>query len=235
MDDKSLPERIPAADKTLQHRLSEYRLRGAGLFGRPLAESVLERGLVELEERAQLQFDLGRNLRKEVVGLGFRVKPAMQAVKATTFSHVHDPEFPEDWDLGAFSWVQLTNTLNVSSAGGNAGNEFMVSGDEVRFVLRRVEAYLVGQMDLSRPENKGYIDGDLYKGKAPVVEFVLWHSHYNNVEPSGRDAQIFPKWLANVGVVYHAPTQTSTRYNGGGIISPLEVSNSAPSTTGDNA
>jgi len=69
----------------------------------------------------------------------------------------------------------------------------------------------------------------------PRVEFVLWHSHYNHVEPSGRDVQIFPKWLANVGVVYHAPTQTSTRYSGAGIIPPVGVSNSGASTTGDNA
>lgn len=196
-----------------------------GLFGRPLAESVLERGIVALEEHAQLQFDLGRNLRKEVVGLGFRVQREYELKPEAEMSLQDQAAL-----LYSFNWVQLTNTLNTTSSGGNAGNEFMVSGDEVRFVLRRVEDYLVSQMDLSRPENVEYA----FK-KAPIVEFVLWHSHYNHVEPSGRDVQIFPNWLAKVGVVYHAPTQTSTRYNAAGIISALGVSNPPRSTTGDNA
>ena len=59
---------------------------------------------------------------------------------------------------------------------------------------------------------------------------LLWHSHYNTVEPSKADVDEFPEWLVDVGVVWHVPTQTTTLYNSGGIFQVTDSSTSTLST-----
>lgn len=141
------------------------------LFGKPLAESVLVDGLAELEKRADLQFDLPREMRREIVGLGFS--------KAGEYELI--------------SWVELENVLPKA----DQHNEFKVDGNELRFVLQRAGKTLgLGERD--------------------KVQFVLWHSHYVNEGPSKVDLQHFPAWLVSEAMVYHAPTQTSTRYTAAG-------------------
>ena len=49
----------------------------------------------------------------------------------------------------------------------------------------------------------------------------LWHSHYITVEPSTADIEHFPDWV-DAGMVFHAPSGTTTLYNAAGIL-PTEV------------
>lgn len=56
---------------------------------------------------------------------------------------------------------------------------------------------------------------------ATVCNVVLWHSHYKAVEPSAADLSNLPEWV-DLGMVFHAPSQTTTLYNKGGIIIPNE-------------
>lgn len=59
---------------------------------------------------------------------------------------------------------------------------------------------------------------------------VLWHSHYIAVEPSEADLSNLPEWV-DVGIVFHAPTETSTLYNKGGVINSNEAILDAPRDT----
>lgn len=52
-----------------------------------------------------------------------------------------------------------------------------------------------------------------------VSHGLLWHSHYASVKPSKLDIKHFPGWYAKVGIVYHAPTQTSRAYDASGLLS----------------
>ncbi|QGH73954.1 hypothetical protein SEA_HIDDENLEAF_3 [Microbacterium phage Hiddenleaf] len=93
-------------------------------------------------------------------------------------------------DDGADSivWYRLTNVGGVG--------EFLVEEDEVKAVLSAFQ---------SSPEN------------ALLMSIVLWHSHYITVEPSAADVEHFPEWV-NTGMVFHAPSGTTTLYNSAGII-----------------
>ncbi len=51
----------------------------------------------------------------------------------------------------------------------------------------------------------------------PASHRYLWHSHYIAVEPSAADVSNFPDWV-DMGVVFHAPSGTTTLYNAAGII-----------------
>jgi proteasome lid subunit RPN8/RPN11 len=46
---------------------------------------------------------------------------------------------------------------------------------------------------------------------------VLWHSHPHSAEPSAYDIEHFPAWLATVGMVYHAATDSTVLYDGSGV------------------
>lgn len=147
------------------------------LFGKPLADSILL-GLSELEQSADLQFDLPREYRREIVGLGFGKAEGRER---------------EVGRMDTLSWVELENVLPKA----DQHNEFRVDGNELRFVLQRAGKTLgLGERD--------------------KVQFVLWHSHYVNRGPSKVDLQHFPAWLVSEAIVYHAPTQTSTRYTAAG-------------------
>lgn len=93
-------------------------------------------------------------------------------------------------DDGADSivWYPLTNVAGVG--------EFRVEEDEVKGVLMAFS---------DSPEN------------ALLMSIVLWHSHYITVEPSAADVEHFPEWV-NTGMVFHAPSGTTTLYNAAGII-----------------
>lgn len=93
-------------------------------------------------------------------------------------------------DDGADSiiWYPLTNTAGVG--------EFLVESDQVKAVLSAFR---------DSPEN------------ALLMSIVLWHSHYITVEPSEADVENFPEWV-NTGMVFHAPSGTTTLYDAAGII-----------------
>lgn len=101
-------------------------------------------------------------------------------------------------------WFQLCNSASTG--------EFLVEGDELLRVL-----------------NAARERDDV---KASTYGRVLWHSHYIAVEPSDVDIRDFPGWLADYGMVYHAPTGTTTVYNGDGVISPIEAPTTDSLTTG---
>lgn len=107
-------------------------------------------------------------------------------------------------------WYELENVAGVG--------EFLVEDEDVRRVLRAAEA----NPDIGR-------DGGVLTG-APVP-IVLWHSHYINVEPSAADVENFPEWV-DAGMVYHAPSGTTTLYNHSGVISSTNADAQASLTTG---
>lgn len=57
----------------------------------------------------------------------------------------------------------------------------------------------------------------------------LWHSHYIAVEPSAADVSNFPDWV-DAGMVFHAPSGTTTLYNAAGIIGQEPILISARDT-----
>ena len=85
-------------------------------------------------------------------------------------------------------WYPLTNAAGVG--------EFLVEDDEVRAVLEEFATTALYPM---------------------FDQIVLWHSHYITVEPSDADIAHFPEWLST-GMVFHAPSGTTTLYNAAGII-----------------
>jgi hypothetical protein len=171
------------------------------LFGKPLAESLVT--LDELESKADAQYLLPHNMRREIVGLGFSQLYTARGMAARRATEIPEPEGP---GLG-MCWVELENV----SPKADQHNEFCIDGSEVRFVLQRA-ARVLGIDDRTK------------------VEFTLWHSHYVGEGPSKRDVQAYPAWLAKSGIVYHAPTQASTRYNAGGIF-PVSTAPAASLTT----
>jgi hypothetical protein len=102
-----------------------------------------------------------------------------------------------------FAGLQTIESKTVVFAVENVGppGKFEVVGAE----WNRCAEYLVGRY--------GHSIGDRLLSK------TLWHSHSGSIEPSRTDIAEFPEWLADVGIVYHAPTGTSTAYGVSGIIS----------------
>lgn len=87
-------------------------------------------------------------------------------------------------------WVELENSAD------EPWKAFDVSDEE----MRRAVQYIVATYG---PQARAH---------------VLWHSHYVHNEPSGTDISSFPEWLVGVGVVYHAPTETSHAYDQSGSL-----------------
>ncbi|QDF18055.1 hypothetical protein SEA_NARUTORUN_3 [Microbacterium phage NarutoRun] len=106
-------------------------------------------------------------------------------------------------DDGADSivWYRLTNSAD-------GAGEFLVESDEVKAVLSAFQ---------NSPEN------------ALLMSIVLWHSHYITVEPSEADVEHFPEWV-NTGMVFHAPSGTTTLYNAAGIILNSDIQDAARDT-----
>jgi hypothetical protein len=173
------------------------------LFGKPLAESLVT--LDELEARAEAQYSLSHNMRREIVGLGFSQLYTARDMAARRATELPEPEGP---GLG-MCWVELENV----SPKADQHNEFRIDGSELRFVLQRA-ARVLGIDDRTK------------------VEFTLWHSHYVGEGPSKRDVQAYPAWLAKSGIIYHAPTQASTRYNAAGVFPVGDATAGLPTTTG---
>lgn len=109
-------------------------------------------------------------------------------------------------------WWELPNTADPSVASSEGRGEFYVADWDLYAVLKAMASER-GYLKLGEVESTA-IDRML---RAETL--VLWHSHVNTVEPSAEDIAEFPAWLADAGMVYHAPTQTTTLYNGAGIIS----------------
>ena len=95
--------------------------------------------------------------------------------------------------LGFEDFIDETVTwfplTNVAGPG-----EFYVEPEEVVAVLRAAESSL-----------------------DPASARYLWHSHYITVEPSAADVEHFPDWV-DAGMVFHAPSGSTTLYNAAGII-----------------
>lgn len=104
-------------------------------------------------------------------------------------------------------WYELPNVAGVG--------EFLVDGEDIGRVLAQAVE-------------------DLGSENAEQCIRILWHSHYVTQEPSEADILEFPEWLASVGLVYHAPTDSTVAYSNAGIIQ--NSSNSAEfNATQDNA
>lgn len=84
--------------------------------------------------------------------------------------------------------------------------EFYVEPEEVVAVLRAAESSL-----------------------DPASARYLWHSHYITIEPSAADIEHLPDWV-DAGMVFHAPSGTTTLYNRAGIIPNIVISESARDT-----
>ena len=84
--------------------------------------------------------------------------------------------------------------------------EFYVEPEEVVAVLRAAESSL-----------------------DPASARYLWHSHYITVEPSAADVEHFPDWV-DAGMVFHAPSGTTTLYNAAGIIRITDTGSAALAT-----
>ena len=97
----------------------------------------------------------------------------------------------EDHDEGGLDtivWYELDNVAGIG--------EFLIEPDSIERVLALAQRELV-------PE-----DATRY----------LWHSHYLDPMPSHADYANFPLWLVEAGIVFHAPSGTTTVYNNAGII-----------------
>ena len=95
-------------------------------------------------------------------------------------------------------WYGLPNTAELNPDGRG---EFFVEGDAIKRALEDAHARMVEQ--------------GVFPNTVPIV---LWHTHVNTVEPSAEDIAEFPTWLADIGMVFHVPTQTVTLYNVEGIL-----------------
>lgn len=92
-------------------------------------------------------------------------------------------------------WYMLNNSAEVNPDGRG---EFFVEASEIMRVFDAAIAEL-GQ-------------------EASLMPRMLWHTHTGTVGPSSEDVAEFPSWLADVGIIYHLPTRSSTPYNSAGII-----------------
>lgn len=101
----------------------------------------------------------------------------------------------EDPEDECITWFELPNQAGVG--------EFYIDASDVQSVLSAAQA----------------------SGLDPRSTRILWHSHYRSTEPSEADYQLLrdQDWI-DFGVVFHAPSQTSTVYNSAGII-PNNASN----------
>lgn len=117
----------------------------------------------------------------------------------------------EDGD--EYVWFELENVADATSRGDGRG-EFLVEGPEIMRVCIAAAEQL-GYLKLGQ-DVRARVDAML---RERVV--VIWHTHTATVEPSREDIDEFPEWLADAGMVYHVPTDTTTVYNKSGIISSV--------------
>lgn len=122
---------------------------------------------------------------------------------------------------GRVVWRELKNAAPAGSL------LFTVAGEDVHAALSDVRQLVaeenadddaVGVSD----HDTGGVQGHGSSGVSvplSVSHGLLWHSHYASVKPSKLDIKHFPAWYAKVGIVYHAPTQTSRAYDASGLLS----------------
>lgn len=86
-------------------------------------------------------------------------------------------------------------------------------------VAERGRAFAVTSEELFRVVQQVRDSYGIAESRA-VSSVALWHSHPVTNGASDVDIREFPEW-ADVGIVYHTPTRTSSRYNRDGLLSPL--------------
>ncbi|UVF61332.1 hypothetical protein SEA_SPARCETUS_3 [Microbacterium phage Sparcetus] len=116
---------------------------------------------------------------------------------------------------GEMLWFEMPNTATPSADGRG---EFFVEGKAIWDTLRAA-ADALGYLRIGA-DTRRCIDAMLIER---VV--VLWHTHTATTDPSQEDIDEFPRWLADYGMVYHVPTDTTTVYSKDGIISSITASN----------
>lgn len=114
-------------------------------------------------------------------------------------------------DDGGVVWYPLVNSAALRSNMSDGRGEFMVDGMELERVLRLATGDQVLQ--------DAVLAADGVVAAIDVLPRVLWHTHVNTVEPSAEDMAEFPEWLAQLGMVYHIPSGTTTVYNATGVLS----------------
>lgn len=119
----------------------------------------------------------------------------------------------EDGD--EYVWFEMENVAYAASRGDGRG-EFLVEGPEIMRVCIAAAEQL-GYLRLGQ-DVRARVDAML---RERVV--VIWHTHTATVEPSREDIDEFPEWLADAGMVYHVPSNTTTVYNKSGVISSTNV------------
>jgi hypothetical protein len=107
-------------------------------------------------------------------------------------------------------WYELPNTADVLVADAEARGEFYVEGLALEVAMKAASAEGLGR-----------------------CARVLWHTHTATASPSAEDISEFPAWLADIGMVYHVPSGTTTLYNSAGVISNSD-SAVRPLATGHN-
>lgn len=165
-----------------------------------------------LEKEAQARWELFGSEARELVALGF-VLPAkmLSELVQVDVDGAGNPIEEHVSVMGAPSviWYELENIAGVG--------EFFVDGEHLQSVLK------VALTELgSDPSIVGTHAAD-QMSKANEIPRVLWHSHYLAIEPSDADIAEFPEWLVTRGLVYHAPSHTTTPYDHSGVISPLST------------
>jgi hypothetical protein len=119
---------------------------------------------------------------------------------------------------GRVVWRELKNAAPAGSL------LFTVAGEDVHAALSDVRQLVAEEnadddaAGLSWHGSVGHVHGS-GRSMLSVSHGLLWHSHYASVKPSKLDIKHFPGWYAKVGIVYHAPTQTSRAYDANGLLS----------------
>ncbi|WMI33099.1 hypothetical protein SEA_RIKSENGUPTA_3 [Microbacterium phage RikSengupta] len=150
--------------------------------------------MLELEQRAHLEYwSTPVGMKQELVALG-----------------IVEPSGREDTE-GTVLWFEMPNTAGPSADGRG---EFFVDGTAIWDTLKAA-ADALGYLRIGA-DTRRCIDAMLIER---VV--VLWHTHTATTDPSQEDIDEFPRWLADYGMVYHVPTDTTTVYSKDGIISSI--------------
>ncbi|UAJ16094.1 hypothetical protein SEA_TINYMINY_3 [Microbacterium phage TinyMiny] len=154
--------------------------------------------MLELEQRAHLEYwSTPVGMKQELVALGIA-------------DGLGPSDAGADTDV-SLTWFEMPNTAEPSADGRG---EFFVEGSAIWDTLRAA-ADALGYLRIGA-DTRRCIDAMLLER---VV--VLWHTHTATTDPSQEDIEEFPRWLADYGMVYHVPTDTTTVYSKDGIISSI--------------
>lgn len=166
----------------------------------------------ELEERAKAELDaaLLEAVKSDPLGVASVIAPKeLVALGIVDKASGAASDLEDMGDVGV-TWFELENSAEHPSADGRG--EFFVEGEDIMRVLERASVQL-GDAQLGGSFRQP-IDALL---RERVV--ILWHTHVATTDPSQADIEEFPVWLADYGMVFHVPSQTTTVYNQSGVIS----------------